>query len=525
MEFQNNKDVKFKNDAYLLEKAEKNKPKLNYQEVAPINLVEIQADEAGFQGFKVINSEQELSKLATYHLGKKDSLTFDFGTHYVGRFSIDLNSVGSPMDAPLFLHLKFGEVAADIGVDSKSYDGWISSSWIQEEYVHIDELPYHLELPRRYSMRYVQIEVLDSSPKWKLVVNNPKIAAESAVRMEDVVPIKTGDKLLDKIDQVSLRTLHDCMQDVFEDGPKRDRRLWLGDLRLQALTNYQTFKNKALVKRCLYLFAGMTTADGLVAANVFTKPRNIPDDTFMFDYSLFFISVLYDYLMVEDDKELLADLYPVAKRQLELAKKMLTDNNVVALDDKWITFVDWSENLDKHAAAQAIMIYTAKQFKKLAEMKKNSEDVINTEKLINSLTKAALDNYYDEKEQLFVSGPMNQVNIASQAWMVLAHVLPDDRAKMVMKKALEKLFPVKGVGTPYMYHHIVAALFEVGLKEEAIAEMKNYWGKMVEYGADTFFEAFDPQRPNFSPYGSPIINSYCHAWSCTPTYFIRKYLV
>jgi hypothetical protein len=31
------------------------------------------------------------------------------------------------------------------------------------------------------------------------------------------------------------------MQEVFEDGPKRDRRLWLGDLRLQALVNDVTF--------------------------------------------------------------------------------------------------------------------------------------------------------------------------------------------------------------------------------------------------------------------------------------------
>lgn len=42
----------------------------------------------------------------------------------------------------------------------------------------------------------------------------------------------------------------------------------------------------------------------------------------------------------------------------------------------------------------------------------------------------------------------------------------------------------------------------------------------IEYD---FYELFDPQSKNFSPYGSPIINSYCHAWSCTPTYFIRKY--
>lgn len=53
---------------------------------------------------------------------------------------------------------------------------------------------------------------------------------------------------LKKIYEVSVKTLAECMQDVFEDGPKRDRRLWIGDLRLQALANYVTFDNVELVK-------------------------------------------------------------------------------------------------------------------------------------------------------------------------------------------------------------------------------------------------------------------------------------
>ena len=77
---------------------------------------------------------------------------------------------------------------------------------------------------------------------------------------------------------------------------KRDRRLWLGDLRLQALANYMTFDQHTLVKRCLYLFAAMTTQEGKISANLFIQPEYMPDDTFLFDYSLFFISTLYDYI-------------------------------------------------------------------------------------------------------------------------------------------------------------------------------------------------------------------------------------
>jgi hypothetical protein len=41
--------------------------------------------------------------------------------------------------------------------------------------------------------------------------------------------------------------------------------------------------------------------------------------------------------------------------------------------------------------------------------------------------------------------------------------------------------------------------------------------------ADTFWEAYIPDDLEFSPYKDRMINSQCHAWSCTPTYFIRKY--
>jgi hypothetical protein len=53
--------------------------------------------------------------------------------------------------------------------------------------------------------------------------------------------------------------------------------------------------------------------------------------------------------------------------------------------------------------------------------------------------------------------------------------------------------------------------------------LTSYWGGMIEKGADTFWEVYDPTNDFLSPYNSAIINSYCHAWSCTPVYFLRKY--
>jgi hypothetical protein len=72
-----------------------------------------------------------------------------------------------------------------------------------------------------------------------------------------------------------------------------------------------------------------------------------------------------------------------------------------------------------------------------------------------------------------------------------------------------------------LYHHVVEAMIKCQLKEEALDLIRSYWGGMVAAGADTFWEIYDPSDPGLSPYGSVLVNSYCHAWSCTPAYLLR----
>ena len=76
--------------------------------------------------------------------------------------------------------------------------------------------------------------------------------------------------------------------------------------------------------------------------------------------------------------------------------------------------------------------------------------------------------------------------------------------------------------TPYMNHYLVEAMIELGRKREALEYIKSFRGLMIKEGADTFYKIFVPGDPSLSPYGDPLINSRCHAWSCTPSYFIRK---
>lgn len=66
-------------------------------------------------------------------------------------------------------------------------------------------------------------------------------------------------------------------------------------------------------------------------------------------------------------------------------------------------------------------------------------------------------------------------------------------------RRLQQQPPAIAMNTPYLRHHHIVALLQCGLREEAVAEIKAYWGAMVDYGADTFWEIFDPQHPDFFP--------------------------
>jgi alpha-L-rhamnosidase len=107
--------------------------------------------------------------------------------------------------------------------------------------------------------------------------------------------------------------------------------------------------------------------------------------------------------------------------------------------------------------------------------------------------------------------------------MVLAEVLPKEENIKLMERLFEKQPEVR-ITTPYAYHHLIDALILSGKKDFAVEQMKAYWGEMVKDEADTFWESYNPKDKYYSPYGSNLINSYCHAWSCTPTYFIREYV-
>ena len=68
-----------------------------------------------------------------------------------------------------------------------------------------------------------------------------------------------------------------------------------------------------------------------------------------------------------------------------------------------------------------------------------------------------------------------------------------------------------------------ATLSKMRTERNIVDDIKAYWGGMLENGATTFWEAFDPDEKGvekYAMYDRPFGKSLCHAWGANPIYLI-----
>ena len=97
---------------------------------------------------------------------------------------------------------------------------------------------------------------------------------------------------------------------------------------------------------------------------------------------------------------------------------------------------------------------------------------------------------------------------------ILKHVLENDA--------------VAPITTPYFNFFAMDALARTGRLDPVMDHIRAYWGGMLERGAVTFWEQFDPAvtgTEQYDMYGDRFGKSQCHAWAASPIYLIGRYFV
>ena len=508
--------------AAWLKEAAASMPELRRTEHHPVRIVRSVADSTAFQGWRMEPSEP-IEALYASSLKQRRKVIVDMGEHMTGYFSLRVNHTGMPADAPIRLRITFAEVPAELNTPFDPYPGGLSRAWLQDETVTVMRLPATVRIERRVACRYVMIEVLAQS-SFDFRVEDITLEAVTSASGEAPALAEGTDPMIRRIYDTGLKTLSECMQTVYEDGPKRDQRLWIGDLYLESLANACSFGNHALTRRCLYLLAALADEDGWLHATVYEYPQPEPQyNQHTMDYSLLYGVALLEYLKATGDMTTARELWPVVARQIEIARTYLKDYlyDMQKQPQWWLVF-DWKDDLDRHASVQGLMIFAVERGWELAQMVGHERDVRDWPDLVKRMRRASRRAFYDADAGVVVSGSQRQVSYLSQVWMILSGTLSPKEGARAMTAVLNDPTACRP-GSPYAYHYVIEALIACGMRDEAREQLLEYWGGMVRRGADTFWEVYDPMDDCKSPYGFYPVNSYCHAWSCTPVYFINTY--
>lgn len=514
-----------------LQKAEACKPVLNKTIHHPVREVKIVADANAFQGFKAVE-DGNINDLYSKSFKEKKEVVVDFGEHLVGNVSFKIKDIGPMQDAVLRFKVTFGEVPSDLGLPVEPYTGSLSRGWMQDFQCDVSYDGCYT-FNRRITARYMKIEAVGTSIYSDFCFDNITFEATTSAGKSKAQLASTTPQIFKDIARVSENTLKDCMQGVFEDGPKRDQRLWMGDLYLEALANTASFKEYNVTKRCLYLLAGLANPEnGLLYSNMVEYPKPHAQQTFFVDYALSYILTLNDYLKATGDTETARDLWPVVKNQINTILANAIDKNHLYSNTGYqfkgmmvsIVFFDWAPvTLDNHAAIQGLLAHSIDCAYNIAKVIGKTDDVKAYPATAKQLRKAGYKTYWDAKKQIVVSGKECQESYTATSWAVLGNLIKGNEAQKAIRNVMQSTTAIKP-GTPYANHFLVAAMLHCGMNSEAKKYVEDYWGGMVRLGADTFWEYYVPDNHLFSSYnGYTLLNSYCHAWSCTPIYFIVNY--
>jgi hypothetical protein len=77
-----------------------------------------------------------------------------------------------------------------------------------------------------------------------------------------------------------------------------------------------------------------------------------------------------------------------------------------------------------------------------------------------------------------------------------------------------------------MRFYELEALCAMGEQDYVLKEMKDYWGGMLNLGATSFWEEYNPSQSgaaHLAMYGRKFGKSLCHAWGASPIYLLGKY--
>ena len=383
---------------------------------------------------------------------------------------------------------------------------------------------------------YVDVEPGDEcrlkvSRGWRYVQVIPDVgvSVEGVAMDEELCPLsrvgafRCSDERLNRIWDVSARTLELTSRELYIEGAKRDRWTWSGDARQSYLMGYYLFGESRIAKDTLFYQRG---GDPLVMHL-----------NRIMDYTFYWFMSVREYYLYTGDRLFLEQVYD---RMVSLM-----DFTVGRLDAQgrphdrpgdWM-FIDWApEKLHNTGGVtsfeQMLLVEALETMAEVSEVVGRGDAAAYRERaaklraeivpLFWSREKGALMHLLRDDGTL---DPQltRYPNMFGLAW----GYFDDAQRESVLKNVMFNEDVLK-IQTPYMRFYELEALCRLKLLGRVLDEVRAYWGGMLDEGATSFWELYNPDEKGeakYAMYGRRFGKSLCHAWGAGPIYLFGRYVL
>jgi len=425
------------------------------------------------------------------------SVVLDFGRELTGRLEMVSDS-----DAPVTVTVQMGESESETRKVPYLGTNLLTIS------------PHGTAHGPKSAFRYAKIRFVAGGPDVRF----------KAIRVDHIYyPVEyegsfeSSDPLLNRIWEIGAYTAHLCMQDGLWDASKRDRGRWMGDTDVSGRVIEDVFGEHPLME---------DTLDRLIGpAPVEQHVNGIPG------YSSFWFTGVADYYRHTGDKQFLEREHERMLQLLNFVDKEFDERGIYANKTKVWLYVDWSPQLngDTPETRRATTLEYERAYREAAFMLRELGDTANADKYqgrAKDIEAAAQKYLLDPKTGAF--GPRWQTNAAA----VIGGTARLDQYNAIWNNVLSQVGNGDTRGwiiSPYYNYYVIRAMAEMGHRDAALKWIRQYWGGMVDEGATSFWEAYDPSwyREDFhaslqSDNRSGYFVSLAHGWSAGPTAWLME---
>ena len=343
-----------------------------------------------------------------------------------------------------------------------------------------------------------------------------------------------SDELLNKIWLNGAYTLEVTYDYAFMNSSAQLESQLLSDAMIQSVSAFFLMGNYGLSEKALREFSWSQFPTGEIPAATLS-------DFFVrwHDHALLWPVWLQKHIIYSGNTDIAHELSPSLEKLLSFFESMADKERFVLgngeADDSNDYLIDYDSNLDRrgistslnalycHCLLQSEWIFSLIDQKDKAKICHERAAIVA--EAIRELT-------WDEERSLFADSwydgkPSESFSLQTNILAIYAGLAKPEQHDLIFKNSLLedapylKLNVEVGNDTPYFKFFLLDTAFICEKREWALDFMRYYWGKMVQEGAQTWWERFSPE-PEFDLRDA---GAQCFGYGISPNYFLIREVV